>query len=97
MPCSSPKHFFDVGGFTEPLPNNFNDVDFCLEIPDYGLRNIWTPYVEMYQFESKSRENTVRPFELASGRALGSAAIQDPVQPESQGNLADLGAFQRLG
>jgi GT2 family glycosyltransferase len=56
--------FFAVGGFTELLPNNFNDVDFCLKLSSYGLRNIWTPYVEMYHFESKSRVNTVYSFEL---------------------------------
>jgi GT2 family glycosyltransferase len=60
--------FFAVGGFTELLPNNFNDVDFCLKLSSYGLRNIWTPYVEMYHFESKSRVNTVRSFELSSLR-----------------------------
>jgi hypothetical protein len=55
--------FFRVGGFTEALPNNFNDVDFCLKIRSCGLRNVWTPYVQMYHFESKSRVNTVRRFE----------------------------------
>ena len=65
--------FFEVGGFTERLPNNFNDVDFCLKLGALGLRNIWTPYVEMYHFESKSRENTVQAFELElAGRTLGS-------------------------
>lgn len=56
--------FFAVGGFTELLPNNFNDVDFCLKLRSRGLRNIWTPHVEMYHFESKSRVNTVRLFEI---------------------------------
>ncbi len=56
--------FFAVGGFTEELPNNFNDVDFCLKLASLGLRNIWTPFVEMYHFESKSRDNTVRSHEI---------------------------------
>jgi GT2 family glycosyltransferase len=55
--------FFVVGGFTELLPRNFNDVDFCLKLNSYGLRNIWTPYVEMHHFESKSRDKTVHSFE----------------------------------
>lgn|GEM_PF-404071 len=55
--------FFAVGGLTELLPSNFNDVDFCLKLRSCGLRNIWTPHVEMYHFESKSREKTVHMFE----------------------------------
>jgi GT2 family glycosyltransferase len=55
--------FFAVGGFTERLPNNFNDVDFCLKLRALGLRNIWTPNVELYHFESKTRTNSVDEYE----------------------------------
>ena len=57
------RNFVKVGGFTHALPNNFNDVDFCMKLNVEGLRNIWTPHVEMYHFESKSRVNSVREFE----------------------------------
>jgi GT2 family glycosyltransferase len=50
--------FLAVGGFTELLHNNFNDVDFSLKLRSRGLRNIWTPHVELYHFESQTRHNT---------------------------------------
>jgi GT2 family glycosyltransferase len=56
-------NFVMVGGFTHALPNNFNDVDFCMKLNVEGLHNIWTPHVEMYHFESKSRVNVVKDFE----------------------------------
>ena len=33
----------------------FNDVDFCLKLMEKGYRNLYIPYVELYQYESKSR------------------------------------------
>lgn len=45
-----------VGGLNErDLPVAFNDVDFCLRVSELGLRNLWTPYAELYHHESKSR------------------------------------------
>ena len=32
-----------------------NDVDFCLRVRKLGLLNIFTPFAELYHFESKSR------------------------------------------
>ena len=51
----------EVGGLDEEnLSVAFNDVDFCLKLQAKGYRNLWTPYVELYHHESKSRgsENT---------------------------------------
>lgn len=53
--------FEKVGGLEEDnLRIAFNDVDFCLKVREAGYRNLWTPYAELYHFESKSRgaENT---------------------------------------
>lgn len=48
--------FHAVGGFNdEELKVAFNDVDFCLKVRELGLRNLWTPYAELYHYESKSR------------------------------------------
>lgn len=44
-----------VGGLTEALAVAFNDVDFCLKVQALGLRNLWTPYAELYHHESISR------------------------------------------
>lgn len=49
----------EVGGMTEELPNNFNDVDLSLKIRHLGYRIIWTPHAQLYHFESMSRDTTV--------------------------------------
>ncbi|HLN98555.1 MAG TPA: glycosyltransferase family 2 protein [Pyrinomonadaceae bacterium] len=51
------RHVFEeVGGFDEKnLTVAFNDVDLCLRIEEKGYRNVWTPYAELYHYESASR------------------------------------------
>ena len=49
----------EVGGMTEELPNNFNDVDLSLKIRHLGYRIIWTPHAQLHHFESMSRDTTV--------------------------------------
>ena len=51
------KEVFDVvGGFDEKnLSVAFNDVDLCLRIQEKGFNNVWTPYAEMYHYESATR------------------------------------------
>lgn len=51
------KHIYlRVGGFDEQrLKVAYNDVDFCLKAGKLGLMQVWTPYAELYHFESKSR------------------------------------------
>lgn len=48
--------FYKVGRFNEKdLPIAFNDVDLCLRLLQNGYRNLWTPYSELYHYESASR------------------------------------------
>ena len=51
----SKKAFSRVGGFDESLRVSFNDVDFCLKLFHFGYLNVFTPYAELYHYESKSR------------------------------------------
>lgn len=45
-----------VAGLEEQhLTVAFNDVDFCLKVLTAGYRNLWTPYAELYHYESKTR------------------------------------------
>lgn len=44
-----------VGGMDEGFEVAFNDVDFCLSVGNAGYRVLWTPYAELYHYESKSR------------------------------------------
>ena len=44
-----------MGGLDEDFQVAFNDVDFCLRIREAGWRIAWTPYAQLYHYESKSR------------------------------------------
>ena len=37
------------------FPVALNDVDFCLRLRALGLLNVFTPFAELYHYESKSR------------------------------------------
>ena len=47
--------FDEVGGFDPGYPLSFNDIDLCLKIRERGYLIIWTPFAELYHFESKTR------------------------------------------
>lgn len=49
------KVFREVGGLDEEYAVDFNDVDFCMRIRKAGYLNVFTPYAELYHYESKSR------------------------------------------
>lgn len=54
--------FEEVGGFDEiNLPLTFNDVDLCLRVMEAGYFNVWTPFAELYHYESKTRCNDNSP------------------------------------
>jgi GT2 family glycosyltransferase len=53
------KIFDEVGGFCEDLPNNFNDVDFCMKIQETGRSLIWTPLAKLYHIETTTRDTKV--------------------------------------
>lgn len=45
----------EVGGFDETFEVSLNDVDFCLKLRQKGYLNVFTPFAEMYHYESLSR------------------------------------------
>lgn len=45
----------EVQGLDEGFAVAFNDVDLCMRIRKAGYLIVWTPYAEMYHYESKSR------------------------------------------
>ncbi|MDE7284764.1 MAG: glycosyltransferase family 2 protein, partial [Lachnospiraceae bacterium] len=50
------KSIFDiVGGLDESFAVSLNDVDFCLKLRQKGYLNVFTPFAELYHFESISR------------------------------------------
>ena len=44
-----------VGGLDETFEVAFNDVDLCMRIRAAGYLILWTPFAELYHYESKSR------------------------------------------
>ena len=44
-----------VGGLDEGFEISLNDVDFCLKLRKKGYLNIFTPFAELYHYESVSR------------------------------------------
>lgn len=56
------KNVFDeIGGFDPGFAVAFNDVDLCLKIRSLGYLIVWTPYVELYHYESKTRGSDTEP------------------------------------
>nr|MCR5753395.1 glycosyltransferase family 2 protein [Acetatifactor sp.] len=47
--------FMQVGGLDEGFAISLNDVDFCLKLREIGLLNVFTPFAELYHYESISR------------------------------------------
>ncbi|MCM1174457.1 MAG: glycosyltransferase family 2 protein [Blautia sp.] len=50
------KKIYDkLGGLDEAFAVSLNDVDFCLRIREAGYLNVFTPFAELYHYESASR------------------------------------------
>ena len=45
----------EVGGFGEDFAVSLNDVDFCLKLREKGYLNVFTPFAELFHYESLSR------------------------------------------
>ncbi|HWG44310.1 MAG TPA: glycosyltransferase family 2 protein [Gemmataceae bacterium] len=52
----TPRHAFEeVGGLDERFVLAFNDIDYCLRLRERGHLVVWTPYAELYHYESLTR------------------------------------------
>lgn len=49
------EDFINAGGFDEELAVAFNDIDLCVKMLRLGKYNVYTPFCELYHYESKSR------------------------------------------
>lgn len=78
--------FDEVGGFDAGFSVAYNDVDFCLRVGRRGHSVVFTPYAELYHFESKSRGSdeegpAKERFEAEQERLLeryGEDLLEDP-------------------
>jgi len=69
----------EVGGMTERLPVNYNDVDLSLKVRDRGYRVLWTPHAQLYHYESSTRVVTFDDAEHAFVlRRWGNVLRADP-------------------
>lgn len=50
-----------VGGLDETFKVAFNDVDLCMRVRQAGYLIVWTPFAELYHYESKSRGTDEAP------------------------------------
>ncbi|MEH2956025.1 glycosyltransferase family 2 protein [Candidatus Merdisoma sp. JLR.KK011] len=49
------KQYEEIGGLDETFSVAFNDVDFCLKLRKAGYLNVFTPFCELFHYESKTR------------------------------------------
>jgi GT2 family glycosyltransferase len=79
----TPMAVFDaVGGLTELLPGNYNDVDYCMKLRMAGWSIVYEPAATLYHFESQSRVAGISPdeIELIQRRWL-THLVDDPFTP----------------
>lgn len=55
--------FCEVGGFSEDLPLNYNDVDYCLKVGGRGLAVVSTPFARLFHYASSTRGETIQSWE----------------------------------
>src|SRR5678816_1928000 len=71
--------FDELGGFDEAMPFIWHDLDYCFAVRARGLRVVFTPYAELYHFETASRPATFRSADtVAMARKWGAALESDP-------------------
>ncbi len=50
--------FEEVGGFDVRLATDFNDTDYCLKLRERNYRVVYTPFCELFHFESQTAVRT---------------------------------------
>ncbi|MBV9367674.1 MAG: glycosyltransferase [Solirubrobacterales bacterium] len=75
--------FEEVGGLTEELPGNFNDIDLSLKITRAGYRILWMAHSALFHFESRSRERIVHQWEIDAIIRRWGEPDRDPYVPNS--------------
>ena len=67
----TPKRLYEqLGGLDEErLKVAFNDVDYCLRVREAGYKVVYTPYAELYHYESVSRGKDDDPVKKARAQA----------------------------
>ena len=75
--------FDEVGGFSEQLPINFNDVDLSYKVRRQGYRIVWVANSELHHFESQSRVAQIESWEHLRMLARWGRPDKDPYWPDA--------------
>ena len=71
--------FSQVGGFDVGMPFLWHDLDYCFKVRRNGLRAVFTPYAELYHFETASKPSTFRSVDTVRMARLWKDALgRDP-------------------
>ena len=79
--ATSRATYEELGGFDENFIVCGSDVAFCLRALESGLNNVYTPYVRLHHFESKTRDAADIPevdFKLSDAMYAKYRASGDP-------------------
>jgi glycosyltransferase involved in cell wall biosynthesis len=69
--------YLEVGGLSEQLPLNFNDVDLSMKLRAAGYSLVWLSRVQLFHFESQTRVAVVHQWELDIVRARWGIPAED--------------------
>lgn len=87
--------FMAVGGYSESLAVNFNDIDLCMKLRFLGMRILYCPFIEAFHFESKSRSkeapaSEIQQFRRRWGKNLLNDTYRNPnLDPQTLEEYAD--------
>ncbi|MDQ2755345.1 MAG: glycosyltransferase [Actinomycetota bacterium] len=70
-----------IGGLSETLPVNFNDVDLSYKVRHAGLDIVWVANCELYHFESRTRPRQIDPWEYHATTARWGVPGKDDYLP----------------
>ena len=74
--------YMSIGGLSEQLPVNFNDVDFSLKMRRTGKRIVWISTAQAFHFESQTRDAKVLEWEHRFLSTRWRLPKADPFLPE---------------
>ena len=71
----------ELGGLSEEFAVALNDVDFCLRVREKGLLVVFTPFAELFHFESVSRGSDLKISKREKTRLAREAAKRGGAGP----------------
>lgn len=69
--------YAELSGLSEEFAVALNDVDFCLRVREKGLLVVFTPFAELYHFESKSRGSDLKLSKKERAKLAGTHADEE--------------------